>query len=117
MKKITSGLYIIEGSVNGGALVHEDHAILIDAPEFSDGRNIQAELNNIGVNVVERVFLTQGRRMFCGGLFQSENELLRNGQTLICASKEEKKYTQTLLSQVNENISFLFDTVWLISLR
>ena len=103
MKKITSGLYIIEGSVNSGALVHENHAVLIDAPEFSDGRSLQTELNNIGVNVVERVFLTQGRRMFCGGLFQSENEVLRNGRTIISTSEEEKKYLETAKERWNSN--------------
>lgn len=103
MKNITSDLYIIEGSVNGGVIVHDNRVVLIDAPELSDGRSIQAELNNIGVNVVDRIYLTQGRRFFCGGLFQPENEALCSGHTLICASAGEKKYLETANERWNSN--------------
>ena len=59
MKKITDYVYIWEGSARGSVLLKDGHALLIDAPEFPEGKpELQAE--------VDAVLLTQHRRAHSG---------------------------------------------------
>lgn len=59
MKKITEHIYAWQGSVWGGVLRKDGHALLIDAPEFPEKPQLQ--------ETVDAVLLTQHRRPHSGG--------------------------------------------------
>lgn len=69
MKQIFSNVYLLTGSVNCGVLVHDGHALLIDAPELPCGQTLPDILRTQGVHTVDKILLTQHRRAHCGGLF------------------------------------------------
>ena len=60
MKKITEHVYAWKGSVWGGVLRKDGHALLIDAPEFPERPLLQENL--------EGILLTQHRRPYSGGV-------------------------------------------------
>ena len=62
MKKITEHIYTVDGSVRGGVLIKDGHALLIDAPEFPDDKIHRLE------QIVDAVLLTQHRRPYSGGI-------------------------------------------------
>ena len=62
MKKITEHIYTVDGSVRGGVLIQDGHALLIDAPEFPDGKIHRLE------QTVDAILLTQHRRPYSGGI-------------------------------------------------
>lgn len=62
MKKITEHIYACSGSVRGGVLRKDGHALLIDAPEFPAGKAPQLS------ETVDAILLTQHRRAHSGGV-------------------------------------------------
>ena len=60
MKKITEHIYAWQGSVWGGVLRKDGHALLIDAPEFCQIPRLQEQ--------VDGILLTQHRRPHSGGV-------------------------------------------------
>lgn len=60
MKKITEHIYAWRGSVWGGVLIRDGHALLIDAPEFPELPVLE--------ETVEAILLTQHRRAHSGGV-------------------------------------------------
>lgn len=60
MKQITENIYAWQGSVWGGVLRKNGHALLIDAPEFPDKPGLQ--------ETVDGILLTQHRRPHSGGV-------------------------------------------------
>lgn len=61
MKKLTEHVYTWQGSVRGGVLVKDGHALLIDAPEFPAQEQPRLEQR------VDAILLTQHRRAYSGG--------------------------------------------------
>ena len=79
MKRITEHIYTWQGSVWGGVLRKDGHALLIDAPEFHQIPKLE--------EVVDEILLTQHRRPHAGGVSywnapvwatEEETQLLRN---------------------------------------
>lgn len=62
MKKITEHVYAWQGSVWGGVILKDGHALLIDAPEFPEGEIPELKAS------VDAILLTQHRRQYCGGV-------------------------------------------------
>jgi glyoxylase-like metal-dependent hydrolase (beta-lactamase superfamily II) len=62
--EITHGVYHLEGAVNGGALVQDGRAILIDC----DSACTPAALRELGVQSVERILCTQHHRVNTAGM-------------------------------------------------
>lgn len=62
MKKLTEHIYTWHGSVRGGVLLCDGHALLIDAPEFPDGKAPELK------ETVDAILLTQHRRAHSGGI-------------------------------------------------
>ena len=60
MKKITEHIYAWRGSVWGGVLIRDGHALLVDAPEFPELPVLE--------ETVEAILLTQHRRAHSGGV-------------------------------------------------
>lgn len=70
MQQLAAGIYRLPGSVFGGVLVQDGHALLIDAPEQPAPGSLPDLLCAAGVGTVDGVLLTQHRRAFSGGLLQ-----------------------------------------------